>query len=148
MYISKNYSTDNGDTLVIGGKLIVKEEAEVEGISTELPVASAAVLGGVKVGEGLSITQGGTLSADSTPIASSEVLGVVKIGSGLSITAEGVLSAESQEVPQATLDSYGTVKMIPYVSDCKCEDLYSFAGSLSTLTWYWNRYGMMANKDE
>ena len=113
-YITKNYSADGGDTLVIGGKLIVKEEAEVEGLNTELPVASAAVLGGVKVGEGLSITQSGTLSADSTPIASAEVLGGIKVGSGLSISADGVLSVSGSGAPHATLTSYGVVKQIPY----------------------------------
>lgn len=32
MYQGKNYSTDGGDTLVIGGKLKVEEGAEVEGL--------------------------------------------------------------------------------------------------------------------
>jgi hypothetical protein len=32
MYTTKNYSTDGGDTLVIGGKLIIEETAEVQGL--------------------------------------------------------------------------------------------------------------------
>ncbi|GHU75211.1 hypothetical protein FACS1894188_05560 [Clostridia bacterium] len=32
MYTTKNYSTDGGDTLVIGGKLIIEETAEVTGL--------------------------------------------------------------------------------------------------------------------
>ena len=30
--VTKNYFTDEGDTLVIGGKLIIEEGAEVEGL--------------------------------------------------------------------------------------------------------------------
>lgn len=36
MYNCKNYSTDGGDTLVIGGKLIVKPEAKIDGIGSKL----------------------------------------------------------------------------------------------------------------
>ena len=36
MYNCKNYSTDGGDTLVIGGKLIIEPEADVEGIGGKL----------------------------------------------------------------------------------------------------------------
>lgn len=60
-----------------------------------LPVASANTLGGVKIGNGLSITDG-VLSADAPdpyelPTASAETLGGIKVGSGLSIN-DGVLS--------------------------------------------------------
>ena len=63
------------------------------GPAYELPVASADTLGGVKVGNGLSIADG-VLSASqySLPTASADTLGGVKVGSGLSIT-DGVLSA-------------------------------------------------------
>lgn len=61
-----------------------------------LPIASATTLGGVKVGNNLSITSDGTLSATSTeyelPAATSSVLGGVKIGSGLSMSLTDVLS--------------------------------------------------------
>lgn len=60
-----------------------------------LPVASASTLGGVKIGNGLSIADG-VLSADSPapyelPTASADILGGIKVGSGLSIN-DGVLS--------------------------------------------------------
>ena len=78
--MTKNYATDGGDTWVIGGKLVVKEDAEVEGLeggggsSYTLPAASASTLGGVKVGSGLSITDG-VLSADGvTPAAAQAAL--------------------------------------------------------------------------
>lgn len=42
----KNYNTDNGDTTVIGGKLVFEDGAEV----SNLPVAAADTVGGVKQG--------------------------------------------------------------------------------------------------
>lgn len=52
-HASKNYRTDNGDTLVIGGKLVVKEGAEVTGLVDValLVPATEATLGGVKAAE-------------------------------------------------------------------------------------------------
>ena len=54
-YNTKNYMTEGGDELVIGGKLTVKEGAEVSGLSGggsgggyTLPTASADALGGIK----------------------------------------------------------------------------------------------------
>lgn len=81
--------------------LVERIEALEEGGSYTLPVASANTLGGVKVGEGLSIdAESGVMSAPAPapyvlPVASAETLGGVKIGEGLSIDAEtGVMSAE------------------------------------------------------
>lgn len=54
-YNTKNYETDDGNTLVIGGKLVVEEGATVEGLeggggsAYTLPAASADALGGVKL---------------------------------------------------------------------------------------------------
>ena len=79
--VTKNYSTDGGDTLVIGGKLVIEESAVIEGLSGDgtpyaLPPASAERLGGVKVGSGLSIDENGVLSADGiTPAANQASLG-------------------------------------------------------------------------
>ena len=64
-HVGKNYNTDGGDTTVIGGKLIIEEGAEVEGLGTgggDIPVASQSQLGGVMIGDGLSVTDSGTLS--------------------------------------------------------------------------------------
>ena len=74
---TKNFFAHGGNELVIGGKLTFLEGAEVEnfpgegggGGSYTLPTASADTLGGVKVGSGLTITDG-VLSADGiTPAA-------------------------------------------------------------------------------
>lgn len=77
-HVGKNYNTDGGDTTVIGGKLIIEDGATVEGLSGgseyTLPTASASTLGGVKVGSGLTITEG-VLSADGiTPAANQAAL--------------------------------------------------------------------------
>jgi hypothetical protein len=63
-----------------------------------LPIASDQTLGGVKVGNNLSIDpQTGVMSATDTvyslPNASPSVLGGIKVGTNLSIDANGVLSA-------------------------------------------------------
>lgn len=62
-----------------------------------LPIASASVLGGIKVGANLSIDGSGVLSAAAAPytlpIASTSVLGGIKVGTNLSINGSGVLSA-------------------------------------------------------
>lgn len=78
------------------------------GIS-DLPIASANTIGGVKVGAGLSITETGTLSATGggtadavewnnvldKPTASANTLGIVKIGDNLLISNDGVLSVDT-----------------------------------------------------
>ena len=77
-HITKNYKTDGGNTWVVGGKLVIEEDATVEGLeggSYTLPKASASTLGGVKVGTGLSIDGSGVLSADGiTPAANQAAL--------------------------------------------------------------------------
>lgn len=71
-HASLNYMTDGGDKLVIGGTLAVESGATVEGLEAGpayvLPAATASALGGVKVGDGLSIADG-VLSVDMEPAA-------------------------------------------------------------------------------
>lgn len=72
-----------------------------------LPIASATQLGGIKVGENLSIEEDGTLNAAeggyTLPTASADTLGGIKVGNKLSIS-DGVLS-----VPvDTTLNSVST----------------------------------------
>ena len=103
-YNVKNYTEMGGEMTHIGGSLIIEEGAIVEGLPDsggyELPIASDSVLGGVKVGEGLSVTEEGVLSADGgeeyvLPVAGSDTLGGVKPDSYYFICEEGVLSVES-----------------------------------------------------
>lgn len=61
-----------------------------------LPVASAETLGGVKIGDGVNISEDGKISVPtseySLPIASAETLGGVKIGDGVNISEDGKIS--------------------------------------------------------
>ena len=74
-YNAKNYTEQGGEVTHIGGKLVFDEGASVEGFpggggSYTLPAATASTLGGVKVGDGLTVEADGTLSADGiTPAA-------------------------------------------------------------------------------
>jgi hypothetical protein len=64
----------------------------------QIPAASDTTTGGIKVGTGLSMSNGvlSTISGTYTlPTASSSVLGGVKIGSSLSIDGDGVLTVAS-----------------------------------------------------
>lgn len=68
-----------------------------QGDGYTLPVATASVLGGVKIGSGISIDGSGVISASSgytLPTATNSVLGGVKIGSGVTIT-DGVISVST-----------------------------------------------------
>lgn len=76
---------------------------------SDLPIASADAIGGVKVGAGLSITETGTLSATGggtadavewdnvldKPTASADTLGLVKVGENLLISNDGKLSVDT-----------------------------------------------------
>ena len=66
-----------------------------------LPIASETVLGGIKVGNNLTIEEDGTLNAETTeytlPTASASTLGGVKVGSNLAIN-DGVLTAAVDSV--------------------------------------------------
>ena len=101
-HVGKNYSTDEGNTWVVGGKLVIEEGAEVEGMNGseyELPIASSESLGGVKVGSGLSINESGVLSADSQApsIATTEVAGVVRMmANQAASTGSNLLSLENE----------------------------------------------------
>lgn len=70
-HVTQNYSTDNGNELVINGKLTIGESATVTGGGfNQLAPATASTLGGIKVGSGLSITDEGVLSVNAiTPAA-------------------------------------------------------------------------------
>lgn len=59
-----------------------------------LPVASASVLGGVKIGGGIAVTADGTISVTpyTLPVATSAVLGGVKIGNNVNVSGDGTIS--------------------------------------------------------
>ena len=60
-----------------------------------VPVATDSHVGGIKVGDGLEVTEDGTLSTADIPVATISNTGTVKIGSGLMVTSDGTLSNPS-----------------------------------------------------
>lgn len=93
-----------------------------------LPPATTQKLGGIKVGNRLTIDEDGVLSADEQgggsvdpyvlPIASSEILGGIKVGQNLTIEEDGTLNAqagggggESYTLPVASEQVLGGVKI-------------------------------------
>jgi len=72
-----------------------------------LPIASENTLGGIKVGENLTIDEDGTLNAQQggyeLPIASAETLGGIRVGKNLTVDPEtGTLDAENASINFAT----------------------------------------------
>ena len=95
-----------------------KDQADAKfGAPYTLPTATAYRLGGVKVGDGLSVYSDGTLSvtgsAYTLPAATVSTLGGVKVGSGLSVTTDGTLSADAQEysLPIASYYTLGGIRI-------------------------------------
>lgn len=89
----------------------------------DIPPATKTGVGGIKVGDGLSIAADGTLTAnpvikpgyivDDIPFATSSTKGVVKIGRNLTIDASGVLSAVTggYTLPTASTSVLGGIKI-------------------------------------
>jgi hypothetical protein len=83
-----------------------------------IPIASRTTLGAVMVGDGLSITEPGVLSATGSsgapytlPPASAKTLGGVKQGGNVTIASDGTLSvAAPYTLPVATRNALGGVK--------------------------------------
>lgn len=76
-----------------------------------LPTATTNTLGGVKIGDNISIDSGGHISV---PKASASTLGLIRIGTGLAIDSNGVVTATGEyTLPQATKTTLGGV----YVDD-------------------------------
>ena len=95
-----NISGING---TFGGKLSVLGDANFYGKTNfKVPIATKNAVGGIKVGENLSISEDGTLSASGgnsyvLPSATADTLGGVKIGDNISVTADGVISVDMSE---------------------------------------------------
>ncbi len=75
----------------------------------DLPVATVSTLGAVSIGDGLSVTGGGILSADAPALATTSTPGIVSVGSGLSVDGSGVLSADAPVL--ATTSTPGIVSV-------------------------------------
>lgn len=107
---------------------LVNDIVESGGSGYTLPPATTEKLGGIKVGQNLTIDEDGTLNAQAgggggeayeLPIATKDILGGIKIGDRLTITEDGVLSADEQgggggeayELPIATRERLGGIKI-------------------------------------
>jgi len=77
-------------------------------IATSIPLASTSTVGGVKIGDGLSITGDGTLSSNAIFVttATDIDLGLVRISTGLAVTETGTVSLNI-----ATYETIGGVKI-------------------------------------
>ena len=124
-YNVKNYTEQGGEVTHIGGKLVFDEGATVEGFpggggsggggsSYELPVASETQLGGVKVGDGLSIN-------------------------------DGVLSADPYTLPEATVETRGTVKSAESQDEINTTDLSVLVRAFNSLIDKLKSAGLMAS---
>lgn len=80
----------------LGTGLNMDQDGVVTAQVYTLPTATSNTLGGIRVGDNLTIDNFGTLSAVATPYtlptASSNVLGGIKIGTGLAVNQDGVVS--------------------------------------------------------
>ena len=69
------------------------------------PVASAAVLGGIKIGSGIDVATDGTVSVPpgsyTLPAATASSLGGIKVGAGLTVGTDGTLNATGSVVSVA-----------------------------------------------
>lgn len=109
-----------GDTLRQAGTKINANFTElyqaIGDIGYTLPIASANILGGVKVGSGLSITPEGVITAVANtyvlPTSTTDSLGGVKIdGATIVINGAGVISATQYSLPTASELVKGGVKV-------------------------------------
>ena len=106
----------DGNGLIVASSFGTGEGTFCEGNDSRLtaytlPTATADILGGIKVGTNLSITDGVLSALDQTyilPTAAANTLGGVKVGSGLAINDQSVLSLS---LPIATANALGGIKI-------------------------------------
>lgn len=102
-YTTKNYSTDGGDTLVIGGTLKVEEGATVTGLSANpLTAATADALGGVKVGTTLSISSGVLNVKPSEAQADSTATTIAQLKEDFNALLAKLIAAGFMAAPEVT----------------------------------------------
>jgi hypothetical protein len=109
----------SGGAALIGTASGSTVQADLTGLRTEvdawepyeLPAATNAVRGGVRVGSGINLS-GDLISVTpySLPVASASILGGVKVGTGLNVAGDGTMSAVAYTLPVATGSVLGGVK--------------------------------------
>lgn len=102
-----------------------------------LPIASATTLGGIKVGNNLTIEEDGTLNAESTeynlPVATSSTLGGVKVGSSLEIT-DGFLSVTVDSSLNPNSDNPVKNSIVDYAISTVASNLQTTNSTVSGLS--------------
>jgi LysM repeat protein len=88
-YVFDFETIDNGTSILIMDQSRASNVENVSYTPSTLRPATGSVLGGIKIGAGLSVTADGTTSVK---IATKLVAGMVKIGTGLAIAADGTMS--------------------------------------------------------
>jgi len=76
-------------------------------ITTSLAAATTSTIGGVIVGDGISVEPDGTISVDTISVATDTVAGTVIIGDGINVELDGTISVATINV--ATTSVAGTV---------------------------------------
>ena len=116
------------DTLTVDSARLCSSAVTTEKIAdgavtgAKLGIASADTIGGVKVGDGLSIATDGTLSATgggsggsyTLPVATADTLGGVKVGTGLAVESDGTVYTTGEAVAvvaPATTETLGGIKV-------------------------------------
>ena len=96
------------------GSLVWQDQSN----SYTLTTATSSLLGGVKIGTGITITSDGTISATTATsytltTATANILGGVKIGSGVNVANDGTISVTtgSYTLTTATTSTLGGVKI-------------------------------------
>lgn len=97
-------SAVNGLANAIDAALKTVDDKASGGETYVLPPATASSLGGIIVGNGLSVSSSGKLDATVTPYvlpaATTSTLGGVKVGTGLAVDASGVVSVNTTWLAQ------------------------------------------------
>jgi hypothetical protein len=88
-YVFDFETIDNGTSILIMDQSRASNVENVSYTGSTLSPATAGVLGGIKIGAGLSVTADGTASVK---IATKLAAGMVKIGTGLAVAADGTVS--------------------------------------------------------
>ena len=106
-------STENAGVVKIGTGLSVTDGV-LSAPTYDLPRAATNILGGIKVGNNLSINNEGVLSADAQnytlPTASPTVTGGIRIGNGLEIV-NGVVNVTTSDIAAALQSGAVTVQL-------------------------------------
>lgn len=109
VYADGDVTGENG---IFGGNLSVLGNVNFYGkANLKVPIATKDIVGGIKVGDNLSIAPDGTATVIGIPdIASSTKAGIIKVGTDLEILEDGTLSVvKGGTFPPATKTTLGGV---------------------------------------